>query len=214
MATYRPRDRYFQKAREKGLPSRAAFKLEELLERYRLARAGARVVDLGCAPGGWLAILGRAVIPGGYVIGVDLVPCRATSGAVRIVTGDIRDPAVREQVADLLGGHADLVTSDLAPKLSGIVDRDRAQMDELLETALSFARAMLKPRGAMVAKVFMGPGLEDLMARLKGHFGRVEIARTRATRPGSAELYVVARDFHGPPHQTDNQPPDDAAQRP
>lgn len=207
MATYRPHDRYFQKARDKGLPSRAAFKLEELLERYRLVRAGSRVVDLGCAPGGWLAILGRAVNPGGRVVGVDLAPCRAVGANVRVVTGDIRDLGVRAQVAELLGGSAGLVTSDLAPKLSGIADRDRARMEELLETALAFACAILKPRGAMVAKVFMGPGLEDLMASLKRHFGRVEIARTRATRPGSAELYVVARDFHPSLNETEKEPP-------
>ncbi len=207
MATYRPHDHFFQKAREKGLPSRAAFKLEELLERYRLARAGSHVVDLGCAPGGWLAILSRAVVPGGQVIGVDLVACRAACANVRVVTGDIRAPGVREQVADLLGGRAHLVTSDLAPKLSGIVDRDRAQMEELLETALAFSRAVLRPRGAMVAKVFMGPGLEDLIARFKEHFGRVEVARTRASRPGSAELYIVARDFRASLNEAGRESP-------
>ena len=207
MATYRPRDRYFQKARDQGLPSRAAFKLEELLERYRLARTDARVVDLECAPGGWLAILSRAVAPGGRVIGVDLVPCRAMSETVRVVTGDIRDSSVRAQVADLLGGSADLVTSDLAPKLSGIADRDRAQMEELLEVALAVSRTLLRPRGAMVAKLFMGPGFEALIARFKQYFGRVEVARTRASRPGSAELYVVARDFRASPEKIGNEPP-------
>lgn len=213
MATYRPRDRFFHKAREKGLPSRAAFKLEELLERYRLAHAGARVADLGCAPGGWLAILSRAVAPGGRVIGVDLAACRAASANVQVVIGDIREPGVRAQVADLLGGRADLVTSDLAPKLSGIVDRDRAQMEELLETALAFSCAILKPRGAMIAKVFMGPGLENLIARFKVHFGRVEMARTQASRPGSAELYIVARDFRASPSEMKNELPGGSAER-
>jgi len=195
MATYRPRDRFFQKAREKGLPSRAAFKLEELLERYRLARAGTRVADLGCAPGGWLAILGRAVAPGGRVIGIDLVPCRAPAGEVKVVTGDIREPGLRAEVIAMLGGSADLVTSDLAPKLSGIADRDRARMEELVDAALDFTAATLRPGGAMLAKIFMGAGFEDLIARFQRHFERVEVARTRASRPGSAELYVVARGF-------------------
>jgi len=212
MATYRPRDRFFHKAREQGLPSRAAFKLEELLQRYRLARAGARVADLGCAPGGWLAILSRAVTPDGRVIGVDLAACRAASANVQVVIGDIREPAVREQVAALLGARGDLVTSDLAPKLSGIVDRDRAQMEELLETALAFSCAILKPRGAMIAKVFMGPGLENLLARFKVHFDRVEMARTRASRPGSAELYIVARDFRASPDEMKNHRPGGSAE--
>ncbi len=212
MATYRPHDRFFRKARDKGLPSRAAFKLEELLERYRLARPGSRVVDLGCAPGGWLAILNRAVTPGGRVIGVDLVPCCATSENVRVVTGDIREPDVRTQVKDMLGSNADLVTSDLAPKFSGIADRDRAQMEGLLVVALDFSGAVLRPHGAMVAKVFMGPGFEGLIARFKGHFVRVEVTRTRASRPGSSELYVIARDFRSSPNKAGKEPPGGPAQ--
>ena len=198
MASYRPRDRFFHKAREQGLPSRAAFKLEELLARYRLAHRGARVADLGCAPGGWLAILGRAVAPGGRVVGVDLVPCRARISGVTIIAGDIREAAARTQAIAALGGSADLVTSDLAPKLSGVADRDQARMTELIEAALAFAAATLRPGGAMLAKVFMGAGFEDLIARFQRHFERVEVARTRASRPGSAELYVVARGFRSP----------------
>jgi 23S rRNA (uridine2552-2'-O)-methyltransferase len=214
MATYRPRDHFYEQAREKGLPSRAAFKIKELLERYRLVRAGWGVVDLGCAPGGWLAILSSAVAAQGRVIGVDLVPCRAPGANVLVVTGDIRDSGVRAQVTESLGGRAHLVTSDLAPKLSGVVDRDRAQMQELLETALAFSCVVLRPRGAMVAKVFMGPDLEDLVARCKAHFARVEIARTRASRPGSAELYMVARDFRERPNEIGNLPPGGPAERP
>lgn len=112
---------------------------------------------------------------------------------------------MRAQVTELLGGRADLVTSDLAPKLSGIVDRDRAQMEELLETALAFSCAILKPRGAMIAKVFMGPEIENLITRFKVHFGRVEMARTQASRPGSAELYIVARDFRASPNEMKNE---------
>lgn len=201
MASYRPRDRFFHKAREQGLPSRAAFKLEELLARYRLARPGTRVADLGCAPGGWLAIVGREVAPGGRVVGVDLVPCRAPVSGVTIVTGDICEAAVRTDAIAALGGRADLVTSDLAPKLSGIADRDQARMAELVEAALNFAAMTLKPGGAMLAKVFMGAGFEELIARFRHHFDRVAVARTEASRRGSAELYVVARGFRTPPRE-------------
>jgi len=193
MATYQPHDRLYRQARARGLPSRAAFKLEELLERYRLVRPGGRVIDLGCAPGGWLAILGRAAGPEGRVIGVDLVACRAPGGRIETVTGDLREPAVRARVAAMLGGRADLVTSDLAPKLSGIAERDAARMAELLEVALEFAAATLRPGGAMIAKIFMDANFEALTARFRRHFDRVEVARTQASRPGSSELYLVAR---------------------
>jgi 23S rRNA (uridine2552-2'-O)-methyltransferase len=194
MATYQPHDRLYRRARARGLPSRAAFKLEELLERYRLVRPGGRVIDLGCAPGGWLAILGRAAGPGGRVIGVDPVACRAPGGGrSETVIGDLREPAVRARVAAMLGGRADLVTSDLAPKLSGIAERDAARMAELLGVALEFAAATLRPGGAMIAKIFMDAGFEALKARFRRHFDRVEVARTQASRPGSSELYLVAR---------------------
>src|ERR1700722_9012091 len=103
MARYEPHDKFYRKAREEGLPSRAAFKLEELIVRFRLVRKGARVADLGCAPGGWLAILARAVGANGCVVGVDLTPCPATASNVTTIEGDLRDPAVRVCVAKKLG---------------------------------------------------------------------------------------------------------------
>src|SRR5208282_1857609 len=118
MATYEPRDKYYRKARARGLPSRAAFKIEELIARAKLVPRGARVADLGCAPGGWLAILARAAGPSGRVIGVDLARCTIAAANVIVLAGDIRDTAVRAAVAEALGGQADLITSDLSPKLS------------------------------------------------------------------------------------------------
>lgn len=197
MARYQPHDSYFRKARARGLPSRAAFKLEELLTRFRLTPPGARVVDLGCAPGGWLAVLARAVGPKGLAVGVDLVAClNPPRGAVALV-GDVRDAAVRERVSRELKAKADLVTSDLAPKLSGIPERDEARLFELADSALYFARTALKPGGSMVVKLFMGERFVELVARFAAHFESAEVTRTRATRPGSSELYLVARGFRG-----------------
>ena len=120
-----------------GLPSRAAFKIEEILARKRLVPKDARIVDLGCAPGGWLAILARTVGAGGRVVGVDLAPVRnPPAGAITIV-GDILDASVAARVANELGGRADLVTSDLAPKLTGIAARDEALLRELIDAALA-----------------------------------------------------------------------------
>ncbi len=197
MARYEPHDKLYHRARSQGLPSRAAFKLEELLARFKLIRAGGRVVDLGCAPGGWLAILSGAVGERGRAVGVDLAACARVGPNVITLVGDILDPAVRAALLEALGGPADLVTCDLAPKLTGIKDRDEARLVELLEAAVTVARDVLKPGGAMIAKVFMGGSFEAARALFARDFGRCEVVRTRASRPGSSELYLVARDFRG-----------------
>ena len=197
MARYEPHDKFYRKARERGLKSRAAFKLEEIIERFKLVREGARVIDLGCAPGGWLVILARAVGARGRVVGVDLAACQSSAPNVVTIAGDVRDAAVRAAITEKIGGPADLLTSDLAPKLSGIRERDQMLALELLMTALEFAQAQLRPGGAMVAKVFMGERFDEIKASFARAFEKVEIVRTRATRPGSSELYVVARNFRG-----------------
>jgi 23S rRNA (uridine2552-2'-O)-methyltransferase len=199
MARYQPHDQFFRKARAQGLPSRAAYKLEELIARFKLIRPGARVIDLGCAPGGWLAVLAQASGPDGRVVGVDLLRCAIAASNVCAINGDIRDVNVRSRVTTQLDGPADLVTCDMAPKLSGIIDRDQARSHELLMTALAFARTVLKPRGAIVAKLFMGPDFEESVAPFREAFARVDLARTRATRPGSSELYLIARGHRAPP---------------
>jgi 23S rRNA (uridine2552-2'-O)-methyltransferase len=196
MARYEPRDKFYRKAREEGLPSRAAFKLEELIARFKLARPGARVADLGCAPGGWLAILARAVGVNGRVVGIDLAQCRAPAPNVITIAGDIGDAAVRDEVAARLGGTADLITSDLSPKLTGIADRDQARSAELLTMALEFAHDVLKSDGVLVAKVFMGGEFGEIRVKFERAFATVEIAHTKASRPGSSELYLIARGFH------------------
>jgi 23S rRNA (uridine2552-2'-O)-methyltransferase len=197
LAKYEPHDKFYRKARAMGLPSRAAFKIEEIIARNRLVANGARVVDLGCAPGGWLAILVAAAGASGRVVGVDLAPVKnPPAGAIAIV-GDILDESVAARVHTELGGRADLVTSDLAPKLTGIAARDEARSRELLDTALTVAATMLKPGGAMVAKLFMGGDFKEIVDSFKRHFGNVEVTRTKASRPGSSELYIVARAFRG-----------------
>jgi 23S rRNA (uridine2552-2'-O)-methyltransferase len=180
-----------------GLPSRAAFKIEEILARNRLVSKAAKIVDLGCAPGGWLAILVQAAGPGGRVVGVDLAPVKnPPAGAITIV-GDILDASMAARIASELGGRANLATSDLAPKLTGIAARDEARSRELVDAALAFAIAILAPGGAMVAKLFMGAEFKQVLDTFKRHFVNVEVTRTKASRPGSSELYIIARDFRG-----------------
>jgi len=195
--TYEPHDKFYRKARAMGLPSRAAFKIEELLARNRLVPKAARIVDLGCAPGGWLAILVQAVGSGGRVVGVDLAPVKNPPAGAITIAGDILDASVAKRVASELGGRANLVTSDLAPKLTGISARDEARSRELIDAALSFAIAILAPGGAMVAKLFMGAEFKLVVDTFKRHFVNVDVTRTKASRPGSSELYIVARDFRG-----------------
>ena len=197
MARYDPHDKFYHRARAQGLPSRAAFKLEELLARFKLIRPGGRVLDLGCAPGGWLAILSGAVGERGRAVGIDLAACAPLGVNVVTLVGDILDPAVGAALLEALGSPADLVTSDLAPKLTGIKDRDEARLVELLEAAVTVARDVLKPGGAIIAKVFMGGGFEAARALFARDFARCEVVRTRASRPGSSELYLVARGFRG-----------------
>jgi 23S rRNA (uridine2552-2'-O)-methyltransferase len=199
MARYQPRDSYYWRARDRGLPSRAAFKLDELLARHRLVRPGARVIDLGCAPGGWLAVLGAAVGSHGLVVGIDLSPTRAVSPNVITLSGDLVDPAIRAEAVARMGGQADLITSDLSPKLTGIADRDQVRSAELLNVALEFAHTALKPGGAMVAKAFMGAAFGEVAATFRRRFASVELARPRASRPGSAEIYLVATGFQPAP---------------
>ena len=197
VATYEPRDKFYRKARAMGLPSRAAFKIEEIIARNRLVGKGARVVDLGCAPGGWLAILVAAAGQNGRVVGVDLAQVKNPPAGAIAIAGNILDPAVAARVQNELGGRADLVTSDLAPKLTGISSRDEARSRELIDVALRFAIATLKPGAAMVVKLFMGAEFKDVVDSFKQHFGNVEVTRTKASRPGSSELYIVARGFRG-----------------
>lgn len=195
MAKYEPRDKYYRKAREQGLPSRAAFKIEELIERIKLPH-DARVIDLGCAPGGWLAILGK-VMRDGRVIGVDLARCGNFGPSVETIVADIRDPSLPDLVKAKLGRPADLITSDLAPKLTGIRERDEAQFEELIDAALAMASGTLKPGGTMIAKLFMSASFKEIVARFEKHFAKVEVTKVRATRPGSSELYLIARGFRG-----------------
>jgi 23S rRNA (uridine2552-2'-O)-methyltransferase len=197
MARYEPQDKFYRKARAKGLPSRAAFKLEELLARFKLLPKNARVIDLGCAPGGWLAILANAARGSSRIVGIDLTACVTNYPNVTTIVGDLRDPETQAAAVRELSGPADLITSDLAPKLTGIRDRDQAHSRELLEAALTLANAALRPDGSMIAKVFMGDEFEAIRELFTSRFKRIELVRTRATRPGSTELYLIARNFCG-----------------
>jgi 23S rRNA (uridine2552-2'-O)-methyltransferase len=192
-------DPYVAEAKRRGYRSRAAFKLMQLDDRFRLLRPGARIVDLGCAPGGWTQVAVERTKPSagkGAVVGIDVLETDAIPGAI-VITLDFLDPAAPERLGQALGGAADLVLSDMAAPTTGHAPTDHLRIVALAETAYDFARAVLAPGGAFVAKVFQGGAEGTLLAALKRDFAIVRHAKPPASRTDSAEMYVVATGFRG-----------------
>jgi 23S rRNA (uridine2552-2'-O)-methyltransferase len=189
-------DPYVAEARRQGYRSRAAFKLQQLDQRYRLLARGTRVVDLGCAPGGWSQVAAEAIAPTGAVVGVDLSVTDSLPG-VTLIHGDFRDEAIVAQIHAALGGLADLVLSDMAAPATGHAATDHLRVVALAEDAFALAQTLLKPGGAFVAKVFQGGAEGALLAALKKAFAEVRHAKPAASRAESAETYVVAKGFRG-----------------
>jgi len=193
---YERKDRLYRKAKAEGLRSRAAFKLEDL--DHGVLRAGDRVLDLGCWPGGWLQVASRRVGDRGRVVGVDLRQLApAVAANVWVIQGDVAEEATVEVIARALEGPADVVLSDLSPALSGIRDRDAARAGELVHLALRVVDRVLRTGGNFVCKVFMNPQYGEVRAAIARRFDDVSATRSQATRKGSAELYVLARGFRG-----------------
>jgi len=186
-------DPYVRKAQAEGMRSRAAYKLQQLAERDHLLKPGMVVVDLGCAPGGWAQVAGRAVGAEGRVVGVDLLEMLPVPG-VRFVQGDFGDDAVLAEVEKYLEGRAvDLVLSDMAPNMSGVASVDQARSIGLAELALDFAVNHLKPHGNFLVKVFQGSGFEELVAEIRRGFVQVMIRKPEASRSRSNEVYLVGK---------------------
>jgi 23S rRNA (uridine2552-2'-O)-methyltransferase len=189
-------DPYVAEAKRQGYRSRAAFKLIQLDERLHLLKPRLRVVDLGCAPGGWTQVAAERVGAAGRVVGIDLNPMDPVPGAT-IFQGDFRDPARQQQLHAALGGPADLVLSDMAAPATGHAATDHLRIVALAEDAFALAETLLAPGGAFVAKVFQGGAEGDLLTRLKRAFAEVRHAKPAASRAESAETYVVATGYRG-----------------
>ena len=189
-------DPYVAEARRQGYRSRAAFKLQQLDQRFRLLARGQRVVDLGCAPGGWSQVAAEAVGASGAVVGIDLQETDSLPGVI-LLHGDFRDDAMTAQIRTALGGPADLVLSDMAAPATGHAATDHLRVVALAEDAFALAQTLLKPGGAFVAKVFQGGAAGELLAVLKQAFAEVRHAKPAASRAESAETYVVAKGFRG-----------------
>ena len=192
MSANRWADHWTRRARAEGWRSRAAYKLAELDRRDRLFRRGGRVADLGAAPGGWSQYVAGRVMPGGTVVAVDLEPIEPLEG-VLLMQGDAASAAILAAVRDALGGQADAVISDLAPRLSGNRDLDQARSMELADMALDAALQLARPGGVFVAKLFQGAGFEDFLAHARGRLNRVRLRTPEASRRASRETYLVGR---------------------
>ena len=191
-------DPYVQRARAQGYRSRAAYKLKELNDKYKLLKPGISVVDLGAAPGGWSQITAEMIklghCPTSHLVAIDILPFEAIPFAT-CLEGDFLDPAIQDEVERLVGGKADVVLSDMAASSTGHRPTDHLRVMLLVETAVAFALTMLKPGGSFVAKVFQGGTEASLLTLLKKHFTHVYHAKPPASRSESSELYVVAKGF-------------------
>lgn len=192
---YRPKDPYFKKAKQLGLRARSAFKLEEIAQRFGILRPGARVLDLGAAPGGFLQIIAAAVGPRGRVVGIDVQPIRALGlSQVKTAVLDVGKEDFIDSLRALEAGEFDAVISDLAPKTTGIRSTDEARSVALASRALEAAVARGRPGSSFVAKLFMGGDFEAFRQRVRLVYQDVKVVRPRATRGASAEVYLVGLD--------------------
>ncbi len=192
-------DPYVKLAQKHGYRSRAAFKLIEIDAQDRLIRSGIVAVDLGSAPGAWSQVLReRLARPGGAgidgrIVALDLLPMEPIPD-VTFLQGDFREEETLRRLEAALGGaKPDLVVSDMAPNLSGIASADAARMSDLIELAVAFALAHLKPDGALLVKCFHGSGYSQAVELFKRSFARVAVRKPKASRAGSAETYLLGR---------------------
>ena len=176
-----------------GYRSRAAYKLKEIQEKFHVIRGGDNVLDLGAAPGSWLQV--ARSITKGEVLGIDLAPVAPLEGVTTLV-GNIADPRMREEAKTILG-TVNIVLSDASPRLSGNRSYDQARAIGLGEEVLSFACGILKPGGNLVMKSFQGEDFSLLLDETRQHFLSVRTFRCRASRKGSSEIYIIARNFVG-----------------
>ena len=190
------RDPYVARAKREGFRSRAAYKLAELDDKYRLLKPGTRVVDLGAAPGGWSEIAARRVGTGGRVLAIDILDMKPIA-EVEFLKLDFLDATAPQRLKDLLGGQADLVLSDMAANATGHRQTDHIRIMALAEAAAHFAREVLAPGGSFLCKVLQGGTEAALLAELKRDFASVKHVKPPASRSDSAELYLLARGFRG-----------------
>jgi 23S rRNA (uridine2552-2'-O)-methyltransferase len=186
-------DEFVKRAQREGYRSRAVYKLEELQRKDRLLRPGMTVVDLGASPGGWSQYATQLLAGNGRIIAVDVLPMEPVAG-VEFLVGDFREEAVLERLlAMLVGLEVDLVMSDMAPNITGMAAVDQPGSMYLAELATDFAGRVLRRGGVLLFKAFHGEGFDALLRALRAGYEEVRIRKPRASRPGSREVYVLAK---------------------
>jgi len=186
-------DFYVQQSVEQGYRSRSAYKLMEIDDRDRLLKPGTALVDLGCAPGGWCQVALERMKGQGRIVGIDLLEMVGLNG-VDFLQGDFtEDSTLTELVSRLHGRKADLVLSDMAPNITGVIVSDQARIYTLAELALEFAAQWLQPDGVFLVKVFQGAGFEDYMKQMRAIFKTVVVRKPKASRDSSREVYLLGR---------------------
>jgi 23S rRNA (uridine2552-2'-O)-methyltransferase len=192
-------DPYVARARREGYRSRAAYKLAEIDDQHRFLKPGGRVVDLGAAPGGWSQVAAQRVGAAegrGRVVATDILEMDPIPG-VDLLHVDFLDPDAPDRLKALLGGRADVVLSDMAANATGHRRTDHLKIMALVEVGIEFAREVLAPGGAFLSKVLQGGTESTLLAELKRDFASVKHVKPAASRPDSAELYLLATGFRG-----------------
>lgn len=191
----RKHDPYHRMARRRGYRSRAAFKLKQIDRKFGILEGARYVLDLGAAPGGWLQVVSEEVGDVGLVVGVDLdeiEPLKADN--VKTIVGDVTKSETLEKIKRMYSGRWDIVLSDLSPNVSGIWEVDHSRQIHLARSALRFASEILHPKGWFVVKVFQGFEYEDFLSEVREKFRFVNVFKPRASRKGSAEVYIIARE--------------------
>jgi 23S rRNA (uridine2552-2'-O)-methyltransferase len=199
-AKYQRKDALHQRAKREGYRSRAAYKLLEIQQAHRLLRPGDRVADLGCWPGGWLQVASELVGARGRVVGVDVAALDPPLELANVIAirGDLLEPTVAAAILDALGGPADVLLSDAAPKLTGIRDTDRAREEALLEAVAAQIPKLLRPGGRLLLKLMDGPEADALARRIRRGFAQATSFRPGASRKGTSERYLLAAGYRGP----------------
>ena len=190
----RKRDYYYQKAKKEKYRSRAAYKLFQAIKKYHFIEYGDVVLDLGAAPGGWIQAARKTVGNKGFVLGVDLKSIEPfPQHYVRTIICDITEQDATQQIQEMLPRKADVVISDASPNISGIWEVDHARQLDLAQRALEIALQTLKPSGSIFVKVFQGDMFSDFLQKIKRNFESVTVVKPKASRPKSAEIYLLAR---------------------
>jgi 23S rRNA (uridine2552-2'-O)-methyltransferase len=190
----RKRDYYYKKAKAEKYRSRATYKLFQAIKKYGFIEHGDVVVDLGAAPGGWIQAARKTIGNRGFVLGVDLKAIEPfTQPYVRTIICDLTNRDTITQILELLPRKADAVISDAAPNISGIWEVDHARQLDLAQKALEIAKEVLRPSGSFFVKVFQGEMFSDFLLKMKQNFVNVVIVKPEASKPKSAEIFILGR---------------------